>query len=714
MNGLDLDRARDALHAIPPDLPRDEWVRVGMAAQAAGLTFDEFDAWSAGAECYEAAAARDTWRSFKPGKGIGAGTLFWMAGDHGRGSPRKAPGRPPEAPIAPRPGMGAAEVWARCKPATAAHPYVVAKQGTPEGLRVVPDADPLRIAGASVAGWLAVPVLPLAGGEPVSIQFVPPPGEGKKLNLPGASVAGVFIVGQLVQGGTAFLCEGVGQAWACWKATGAAAVVTFGWGRVRTVAAELRQRDASARLVLAPDVGKEADAERIARDVRAAVAAMPEGEPPNFDANDYALREGFDALEVLLSRASEPPPPEPRYRLLTADELRDLPPLAWCVRGVLPAVGLAALFGPSSSGKSFLGFDLAAAIAGGWRWFDHRVTPAPVVYAALEGEAGFKLRAQAWEMHRGRRLPDGLRLMLQPFKLTEPQDVADLAAVVPSGAVVFIDTLNRAAPTADENSSRDMGEILEAARQLQAATGGLVVLVHHTGKDAARGLRGHSSLFAAMDAAVEVSRDGDRREWKVSKSKDGQDGAAHRFGLEVLALGTDEHGDTITSCVVTAGESSASKAPRLTPAQRMARDSLLTACEQSGELNEVGTLRGVHVEDWREVFYSSSTADNPHTKKVAFQRARGALCGADLAVVEDDFYRPTDPALHLRIVQAIRKRAPAQNDTETAHVPECAGTKRHTTLEGCAAVPSVPPVEEEEERPPQLPADADRAETMQQ
>jgi hypothetical protein len=65
-------------------------------------------------------------------------------------------------------------------------------------------------------------------------------------------------------------------------------------------------------------------------------------------------------------------------------------------------------------------------------------------------------------------------------------------------------------------------------------------------------------------------------------------------------------------------------------------------------------------------------------------------------------------------VQAIRKRAPAQNDTETAHVPECAGTKRHTTLEGCAAVPSVPPVEEEEERPPQLPADADRAETMQQ
>ena len=118
--------------------------------------------------------------------------------------------------------------------------------------------------------------------------------------------------------------------------------------------------------------------------------------------------------------------------------LRDLPPLAWCVRGVLPARGLAAIAGPSASGKSFLAFDLAAAIALGVRWFGQRVAAAPVVYAALEGEAGFKLRAQAWEVSRGRALPDGLRMMLQPFKLTDPQDVRDLAAVVPAGAVVVL------------------------------------------------------------------------------------------------------------------------------------------------------------------------------------------------------------------------------------------------------------------------------------
>ena len=59
----DLARARDALHAIPPDLPRDEWVRAGLAAHAAGLSFADFDAWSAGAENYKAHDATAVWRS---------------------------------------------------------------------------------------------------------------------------------------------------------------------------------------------------------------------------------------------------------------------------------------------------------------------------------------------------------------------------------------------------------------------------------------------------------------------------------------------------------------------------------------------------------------------------------------------------------------------------------------------------------------------------
>jgi putative DNA primase/helicase len=225
---------------------------------------------------------------------------------------------------------------------------------------------------------------------------------------------------------------------------------------------------------------------------------------------------------------------------------------------VLPAHGLASVYGPSGSGKSFLALDAAAAIADGAEWFGYRVKPAPVVYCALEGEAGFRVRVAAWEEAKGRRLPAGLRLVLQSFKLTDPQDVADLSAAVltaGAGAVVILDTLNRAAPEADENASADMGRILEAAKALQRLTGGLVLVVHHTGKDATRGLRGHSSLFAALDAAVEVTREGDRREWKVAKAKDGQDGAGHPFRLDVVDLGEDDEGETVTSCVIAPDES---------------------------------------------------------------------------------------------------------------------------------------------------------------
>ena len=119
----DSDRARDALQAIPPDLPRDEWVRAGMAAQAAGLDFDTFNDWSAQAGNYDERAARDTWRSFKPGKGVGAGTLYRVAAKHGwrmgEGKPQQramqAPRKAAEPQRKPAPGMSPAEVWAAAK-----------------------------------------------------------------------------------------------------------------------------------------------------------------------------------------------------------------------------------------------------------------------------------------------------------------------------------------------------------------------------------------------------------------------------------------------------------------------------------------------------------------------------------------------------------------------------------------------------------------------
>ncbi|WP_338416381.1 AAA family ATPase [uncultured Sphaerotilus sp.] len=591
--------AIDALQHCNPGADRRQWVRTMAAAKDAGLSFDDVLTWSATAANFK--GERDVaaaWRSIKP-DGIKAGTLYhearaagWkprQAGDEPRPVHRTpAPAKRAVAPARP-PRWSAADVWASGEPATAAHPYVLRKAGDPEGLRIC--TQPVRIGGVDMAGALLVPVHALAG-ELVSLQCIP--ADGPKMNLPGHPMAGVHIVGDLDADGTAYLCEGIGQAWACWQATGCAAVVAFGWGRVRAVAGELLALHPGLSMVLVPDAGKEADAQAIAEDVGCQWVQMPADAPANFDANDYAAEHGADMLAELLEAAQAPATADheaedgaeddaqaPRFRILHPADLRELPPLRWRVKGVLPAVGLAAIFGPSASGKSFLAFDLAAAIAEGREWFGYRVKAAPVLYLPLEGEAGFRLRADAWEAEHGRALADGVLLTMDPFKLTAAADVLALAAAAePIGAepVIIVDTLNRAAPEADENSSADMGRIIEGAKNLQRLTGGLVILVHHTGKDSSRGLRGHSSLFAALDGTIEVTRDDDRRQWRVSKSKDGEDGGGHAFKLHVHELGEDDDGDPLTSCAIrpdtSASEERRPQPPR-GPNQRVVYDALL-------------------------------------------------------------------------------------------------------------------------------------------
>lgn len=392
MMATDIERARAALQAIPSDCDRDTWVRAGMAAHAAGLDFEDFDSWSAQADNYDARAARDTWRSFKPGRGVSAATLFHVAREHGwndggkpqHKSPAKAIKRAAVPSPAPRLGMAPADVWARCEAATWAHGYIERKAaaGVPlGGLRVVPAGDALRIGGNGMAGALAVPAY-AADGELQSLQLIPP--EGPKMNLPGAHMAGASHTVGTPGDGPLYLAEGIGQAWACWQATGRAAVCCFGWGNVGTVAKQLQGH----ALVLVPDVGKEAQAEAIARELGCSVAAMPQGEADNFDCNDLAQRDGADVLAALLE-AAQSFKPEP---LLTPVDVagvlaRPSPPPRFVWDGYAPRGVVTLLGAHGGTGKSTIALMLAAAVATGRELFGIATDAAPVVFASFEDGA---------------------------------------------------------------------------------------------------------------------------------------------------------------------------------------------------------------------------------------------------------------------------------------------------------------------------------------
>ena len=567
----DTAKAIDALHSIPPDLPRDEWVKVGMAAHAAGLDFDTFDAWSAGAGNYDAAASRDVWKSIKPGKGIGPGTLYRVGAEHGwrmmgEGKPQQRPMQAPkkatEPPRKPAPGMGPAEVWARCEPATAAHPYITAKAaaGVPlDALRVVPTGDPLRIQGESMAGALVVPAYGPQGLQ--SLQLIPPPGAGKKLNLPGSSMGGTsFVVGEVVPGGVVHVCEGIGQAWACWVATGQPAAVCFGWGNVARVAADLRQRDPAARLILCPDTGKEESAAEIAQAVGAAVAYMPQGEAQNFDANDLAQRDGFDVLACLLEAATEPPPPALPLSVAFADELPEaFTPPDELVEGVLTAGDGSVLYGDSNSGKTFFVIDMAAAVARGVRWMGRNTEPGLVVYLAAESPASVRGRLQAYQRHHGVRVPN-FAIVQSPIDLFDGD--ADTEAVIAvvrqlerqrgqKVRLIVGDTLARLSAGANENAGQDMGLVVRRFDRIRSACNAHFLLIHHSGKAAANGARGWSGIRAAVDTEIEVTDSPTGRCAEITKQRDlSTKGERLGFRLDAVTLGTTKWGAAATSCVV--------------------------------------------------------------------------------------------------------------------------------------------------------------------
>lgn len=573
--------ARAALHFIPADLPREDWVRAAMAAHAAGLSFEDFDEWSSLGDSYKHADAKALWRSIKPDRGIGAGTLFKMAKDHGW----RPEGRPPRLPAGRTRALrlpvfnrvvkalhaNPDEAWSRFAAATGAHPYVQSKaaEAVPlNGLRVVPAGDPLRIANESMVGALVVPVL-RKDGTVSSLQFIThgetanrlkANGRSSKLNLPGASLVGWFTVGDLVPGGLVYLCEGIGQAWACWKATGSAAVVCFGWARVANVAKGLRVLDPMARLVVVPDVGKEAAAEEVARDVNAMVARMPEGWPTNSDVHDLMRVEGVEKLSALLATVKAPAEPPLPLDAILADDLPDVFEAPdEIVQGLITSGACSMVYGDSNSGKTFMVIDMACAVARGISWMNRRTEQGIVVYIAAESPASVRSRVQAYKLHHKCSVPN-LVIVQKPLDLfSGDMDTDGLICLVrelerrcqKKVRLIIGDTLARLSAGANENSGEDMGLVVKRIDRARTECETHFLVIHHTGKSAASGARGWSGIRAAMDTEIEVTAGVGTRCVEVTKQRD-LPSRGHRIGfdLETMLIGETKWGEPASTCIV--------------------------------------------------------------------------------------------------------------------------------------------------------------------
>ncbi len=232
---------------------------------------------------------------------------------------------------------------------------------------------------------------------------------------------------------------------------------------------------------------------------------------------------------------------------------------AYLVKGVIPKAALGILYGESGSGKSFITLDLAMAIATGTPWRGCRTTQGRVVYVAAEGANGFRNRLIAYSKAKGLDL-QGVPLTIfndRPNLLIKEHVkflVDDIKATGPLPEIIIIDTLAQTTPGSNENASEDMGKAFAHCEGLHRATGAMVLLIHHSGKDASKGARGWSGMRAAADVELEVTRLTRGRVLRTTKQKDGADFKEWGFDLDVVALREDQDGDVITSCVVVEAE----------------------------------------------------------------------------------------------------------------------------------------------------------------
>jgi len=199
----------------------------------------------------------------------------------------------------------------------------------------------------------------------------------------------------------------------------------------------------------------------------------------------------------------------PAFDLLTFDELQALPDPSWLIDGVVPASGLAVVYGRPGAAKSFLALDWALSVASGTPWLGHHTTRRWVVYVAAEGRSGLKARASAWWDAHGRPELSWMRWLPEAVNLRDPREVdrvrRALASLPDRPGLLVVDTMARSIAGGDENAARDVGEFIAAVDALRDEHAALVV--HHTGKDGDRE-RGSSALRAAADLLAKVDRDG--------------------------------------------------------------------------------------------------------------------------------------------------------------------------------------------------------------
>jgi hypothetical protein len=506
------------------------------------------------------------------------------------------------------------------------HPYLVRKGVEPHMAKQHSD------------GRLILPILD-ATGEIQSVQLIAD--DGEKKFLPGAPTAsGRAYIG--INMGRTILCEGFATGASIYDAIPDQVCVAYSLNNMERLARELHAEGRA--IVLACDQGTAAMRMR----TLGAELDVPVIEPREKDFNDEAKAHGTESVAAtfragLKTYAEEKSLVKPSLPFVWFSDAKPNLEANDFVEGLLTSGSMSVIYGPSNCGKTFFVIDLALHVAWGREWRGRIVDKGAVVYLSLEGAQGVQNRMNAFAAHH-KCGPLPFVAMPKPVNLLN--DDADVQAVIElvryiaakTGLpvrMVIIDTLSRAMAGGNENSSEDMTALIGNCDKIRSATEAHVCIVHHSGKDEARGARGHSSLRAATDTEIEIKRDPEvtRSVVRVAKQRDLEASDPFAFTLQPINLGTNRRGKPVTSCVVAQPNETVELArsnalsPQETEALEVLRE-LATKEEINPETGEISIVTvPVFQTIWKTSLVTRVTikGNNDASIKAQFNRLRNSL-----------------------------------------------------------------------------------------
>lgn len=434
-------------------------------------------------------------------------------------------------------------IWDGCMAASAEHPYLKRKGIKPNGARVTGD------------GRLVVPLYS-EDGTLSSLQYID--SDGGKLYHPGGATSGKFwMVGNLDEPGMLYSAEGFATSATIYEATGRPCVVGYSASNlVPTVAALRSIYGKDQAITIVSDNDASGVGQKYADQASAKYGARVVMPPILGDANDYS-QSGHDLAALLVPTTGAAV--IEKLKVVFGDDLSETYEAPdELIQGLMVIGSLTVIYGDSNSGKTFFALALATAVATGLPCFSRQTDPGLVIYLASEAPASIKARMQALKKYHNLDLSN-LAMVPVPMNFYDGDgDASDVIELVRAISVargkpvrlIIADTLARMSAGANENSGEDMGPVMARFDRVAQESRAALAIIHHNGKDAAKGARGWSGIRAHIDTEIEVEEQDGMRKAQVTKQRElPSKGDAIYFKLHIMEMGVGKFGDAATTCV---------------------------------------------------------------------------------------------------------------------------------------------------------------------